>query len=214
MSNDVEDRRADELVRQAYAGAQESLGMAFEIYRKQLRKAIQLRVHPNIQSREDESDILQEAFIAAAQDLPRFAKLRPVSVFLWFRGHVQQRLHAAHRKHLDRQKRDARREVNLCHANLTSGVDSKSIAGELVGSMASPSQNASRQELRGLIQEILDSMEPLDREIVAMRHFESLKSSEIAGLLGINESTASTRYLRALRKIKDILSANGIERES
>lgn len=80
--------------------------------------------------------------------------------------------------------------------------------------MASPSQNASRQELRGLIQKILDAMEPLDREIVAMRHFESLKSSEIASLLDINESTASTRYLRALKKIKDSLTANGIRRES
>ena len=213
MNEASEEYRAKALVQQAYAGAQESLGMAFEIYRKQLRRAIQLRVHPSIRSREDESDILQEAFIAAAQDLPRFAKESPVSVFVWLRGHVQQRLLAAHRKHLDRQKRDARREVSLNHASMTSGVDSRSIAGQLVQSMPSPSQNVSRRELRGLIQEILDAMDPLDREIVAMRHFESLKSNEIASLLKINESTASTRYLRALKKIKDGLKANGIQRE-
>lgn len=210
MTRQTNEDRARELVEKAEAGSAQSLGMAFEVYRDQLRRAIRLRVNSRLKAREDESDILQEAFLAAAKDLSRYAKEKPVSVYVWFRGHVQQRLLAAHRKHLDCQKRDARREVGIYRNNLGPGVDSLSIAGQLVGSLTSPSQSVSKAERREILRQILDDMDPLDREIVALRHFESLKSIEIASLLDIKESTASTRYLRALKKIRDGLLAHGI----
>lgn len=211
MASRTNEERALKLIIEAEAGSSQSLGMAFEIYRDQLRKAIRLRVNSRVKTREDESDILQEAFIASSKDLARYAKEKKVPVYVWFRGHVQQCLLAAHRKHLDRQKRDARRDVYLHEKPPAGLVDSHSIAGQLVGSLTSPSQSISKDEVRAVVQQIMEDLEPLDREIVAMRHFESLKSSEIASLLDINESTASTRYLRALKKIKNELDAKGIQ---
>lgn len=214
MAIRTNEERALELIIEAEAGSSQALGMAFEIYRDQLRKAIRLRVNPRVKTREDESDILQEAFLASSEDLARYAKEKKVPVYVWFRGHVQQRLLAAHRKHLDRQKRDARRDVHLHEKPPTGFVDSHSIAGQLVGSLTSPSQSISKGEVRAAVQQIMEDLEPLDREIVAMRHFEFLKSNEIASLLNINESTASTRYLRALKKIKNDLDAKGIQGSS
>ena len=49
-------------------------------------------------------------------------------------------------------------------------------------------------------------MDPLDREMLALQHFEQLTNAEVAETLGMNESTASSRYLRALKRLKDELS--------
>jgi RNA polymerase sigma-70 factor (ECF subfamily) len=49
-------------------------------------------------------------------------------------------------------------------------------------------------------------MEPLDREILALRHFGQLTNAEVTAILGMNESTAGSRYFRALKRIKDDLS--------
>ena len=46
-------------------------------------------------------------------------------------------------------------------------------------------------------------MDPIDREVLALRHFEQLNNAEVAATLQINESTASSRYLRALKRLKD-----------
>jgi RNA polymerase sigma-70 factor (ECF subfamily) len=55
------------------------------------------------------------------------------------------------------------------------------------------------------LQEALNRMDPLDREVLALRHFEHLNNAEAARLLGIQESAASKRYIRALRRLKDVL---------
>ena len=49
-------------------------------------------------------------------------------------------------------------------------------------------------------------MEALDREILALRHFEQLTNAEVAATLEMHESMASSRYLRALKRLKDELS--------
>ncbi len=50
-------------------------------------------------------------------------------------------------------------------------------------------------------------LEPLDREVVALRHFEQLTRGETAGVLGISEEAGAKRYIRALKKLKTILAA-------
>jgi RNA polymerase sigma-70 factor (ECF subfamily) len=49
-------------------------------------------------------------------------------------------------------------------------------------------------------------MDPIDQEVLALRHFEELSNSEVAEVLGIQQKAASIRYVRALRRLKDILS--------
>ena len=50
-------------------------------------------------------------------------------------------------------------------------------------------------------------MDPLDREVLALRHFEQLSNAETAEVLGIKEAAASKRYLRALKRLKEILTS-------
>ena len=51
--------------------------------------------------------------------------------------------------------------------------------------------------------------DPLDREVLALRHFEQLTVSETAKVLDIKEKAAGMRYVRALRRLKEILTSLG-----
>jgi RNA polymerase sigma-70 factor (ECF subfamily) len=96
-------------------------------------------------------------------------------------------------------------EVSL-HRGPLPQASSGSLASQLLGQLTSPSQAAIKAETRLRVQEVLNGMDPLDREILALRHFEQLTRVEVAATLEMNESTASSRYLRALKRLKDELS--------
>ena len=53
-----------------------------------------------------------------------------------------------------------------------------------------------------VVQDVLNSMEPVDREIIVLQHFEELTIGETAKVLGIKRSTASMRYIAALKRLK------------
>jgi RNA polymerase sigma-70 factor (ECF subfamily) len=48
-------------------------------------------------------------------------------------------------------------------------------------------------------------MDPMDREVLALRHFEQLDNNETAEALAITPTCASSRYLRALKRLKEVL---------
>jgi RNA polymerase sigma-70 factor, ECF subfamily len=55
------------------------------------------------------------------------------------------------------------------------------------------------------LQEMLNAMEPFDREVLALRHFEGLSNGEVALVLGLSKTAASNRYIRALERLKAML---------
>ena len=74
-----------------------------------------------------------------------------------------------------------------------------------MGNVTSPSNAAAREEHRTRLEQALNEMEEIDREALALRHFELLSNSETAKLLNISESAASNRYFRALKRLKTSL---------
>jgi RNA polymerase sigma-70 factor (ECF subfamily) len=200
---DAEDLAA--LLAQAADGDERALDRLFSRYRKQLKHMVRLRLNRRLQGRIDDSDILQEAFLEAARRLPDYLAKRPLPFFLWLRHLTGEKLIDAHRRHLGAKQRDAGQEVSL-HRGPMPAASSLSLAAQLLGRLTAPSQAAIKAETRLQVQEVLNSMEALDREILALRHFEQLSNVEVAETLGLNESTTSSRYLRALKRLKDELS--------
>ena len=88
-------------------------------------------------------------------------------------------------------------------------ASAESMAGQLVGHMTSPSQAAIRHELQDRLRAALDEMDPLDREVLALRHFEELSNNEVAEVLGISKDAASKRHVRALHRLREILTEPG-----
>ncbi len=84
---------------------------------------------------------------------------------------------------------------------------SAALAAQLLGQLTKPSEAAVRAERKIRIQTALNVMDALDREILALRHFEQLSNGEVARALGLSKSAASKRYVRALLLLKEILAA-------
>jgi RNA polymerase sigma-70 factor, ECF subfamily len=194
-----------ELLVQAAAGDETALTQLFSRYRMRLKQMVRLRLNRRLQGRIDDSDILQEAYLEAAKRLPDYLEQKPLPFFLWLRHITGEKMIEAHRRHLGAKMRDASQEISL-HRGPMPAASSLSLAAQLLGRLTSPSQAAIKAETRLRVQEVLNGMDPLDREILALRHFEQLTNVEVAETLGMNESTASSRYLRALKRLKDELS--------
>ena len=82
---------------------------------------------------------------------------------------------------------------------------SLSLAAQLLGRFTSVTQAVERSELQQILQQVVNAMDPLDREILALRHFEELSNVEAAEVLDISAAAASKRYLRALKRLKEIM---------
>ena len=195
----------DELERRLRGGDTQALAELFSRERERLWRIIQFRLAEPLRGRIGPEDVLQEAFLAASQRLSHYATSPATSAFLWLRMIVNQTLVDLHRHHLGAQMRDAAREVSLDGATCVQAT-SASVAIQLVGVFTSPSGAAARADQLTLVQNAIEQMDPVDREVLALRHFEELTNSEVAEALGIGQKAASIRYVRALRRLKEILS--------
>jgi RNA polymerase sigma-70 factor (ECF subfamily) len=184
----------------------ERFGAVLEQSRPRLHRMIALRLDPRLHGRIDPSDVIQETYLEAAARLADYVQKPTMPFFLWLRFLAGQKLLTLHRHHLGRQMRDARREVALYRGGLPE-TTSAALAAQLLGHEARPSEAAIRAELKIRLQEALNTMDPLDREILALRHFEQLSLAETAQELGLTESGACRRHLRALKRLKEILSS-------
>ena len=192
------------LLRRAAQGDQQAWGALLMQSRDRLRRLVALRLDRRLQGRVDPSDIIQEAYIDASARLAEYARQPDMPFFLWLRFLTGQRLLRVHRQHLGAEMRDVGREVSLYRSALPEAT-SAALAAQLLGRDTRPSEAAVRAERRIRLQEALNSMDPLDREVLALRHFEQLTNAETARVLGIKESTACNRYIRALERLKKIL---------
>jgi RNA polymerase sigma-70 factor (ECF subfamily) len=206
MTDDTSETR--ELLTRAGAGDAQALGELFGLHQDRLRRMVQLRIDRRLQGRLDPSDVLQEAFLEFSRSLTGYLRSPPMPLYLWLRCLTARKLLAIHRRHLQTRMRAAGREVSLAPEGVPQAT-SESLADQLLGRFTTPSQAALRAELRARIQGALADMEPLDHEVLALRHFEQLSNSEVAQVLGISEKAASSRYIRGLKRLRKILTDAG-----
>jgi len=196
----------DDLLGRAKAGYAQALAELFNRFRDRLRRMVRLRLDRRLQGRIDPSDVLQEAFIDFARRFPQYAATGGMPFYLWLRQITGQKLIDLHRHHLGAKMRDAAQEVSLYRGALPQ-ASSVSLAAQLLGKLTSASRAAIRAETQLRVQEALNSMEALDREVLTLRHFEMLTNEETAQVLGIKKTAASNRYIRALKRLKEVLSS-------
>jgi RNA polymerase sigma-70 factor (ECF subfamily) len=194
----------DELLRRAAKGDGAALRVLFSQHRERLKRMVHLRLSRRLSGRVDDSDVLQEAYLDVSRRLPEYVARPEMPFFLWLRHMTGLKLAEVHRRHLGTQLRDADREVTLHRGGLPL-ADSVSLAAQLLGSLTTPSQAVIKAETRLLVQEALNAMDPIDREVLALKHFEQLSTAEIAEVLGLSKAGAGSRYLRAIKRLREIL---------
>lgn len=206
MSDNFSSSEIETLVDQVMHGDHRALGILFHHHRQRLWRIVNFRLDQRLLGRVDADDILQESYLAAEKRLEHFLHDSPESFFIWLRLIVNQTMIDVHRRHLGTQSRDASRERQVS-GGWTPESTSFSLSHHLLGHMTSPTQAALRAELSTQLNVALETMGDLDREVLALRHFEELTNSETAKALDLSEQAASLRYVRALGRLRKILEA-------
>lgn len=192
----------------AEMAGESQLSELFETFRSRLHTLVEVRIDRRIRARLDASDIVQEAFVDAVRRFPEYQKDRKMTPYLWFRFLTLQQLTLAHRRHLGVKARAAGREQSM-EAMQQAGLDSSAMAYCLAGNESTPSAKVTRAEEILKLTGALDSLEPLDREVLALRHFEQMEHAQIAEVLNVTVAAVSSRYRRALKKVAHALKGNG-----
>jgi RNA polymerase sigma-70 factor, ECF subfamily len=193
------------LLESARAGDRAAWNALFSRYRARLRRMVELRLDRRLQARIDASDVVQDAYLTAITGLEEYLREPKFPLFLWLRLMVGDQLLKLHRHHLGTQMRDAGLEVSLYHGAFPA-ASSAALAAQLLGKHTSPTQAAVRAERMMRLQEALNTLDPMDREVLSLRHFEQMTLAETALSLGIQEAAAAKRYVRALKRLKAILA--------
>ena len=192
----------------AAGGDVDAWGALLERNQARLQSVISFRLDPRLRGRLDAADVMQDAFIAATARRAEFFGQSSQSLFLWLRWMVGNTLLELHRHHLGIQMRDVKRERSAGFRPDGAGdvLTRAALVAELTGGMTGPGTAAGRAELKAHLDAALDRMDPIDREVLALRHYEQLTSSETAQVLGIQERAAAKRYLRALERLREVLA--------
>ena len=194
----------EQLMRRLQQGDEHALAELFSQHRDRLWRMVNFRLDRRLGGRVDADDILQEAYLDAAQRIHHYLEDPSKSFFVWLRLVVSQTMIDIHRRHLGAKMRNADREVSMNRPAYTQAT-SVCLAAQLLGAMTSPSQAAVNAEMTRQVEEALETMDPIDQEVLALRHFEELTNSEVAESLGIQQKAASIRYVRAVSRLKDVL---------
>lgn len=205
---------AGDLAERLKRGDEHALADLFSRHRSRLEQIVEFRLDRRLTGRVDPEDVLQEAYLDAAERIEHFVNEHSGSVFVWLRLIVYQTLANVHRRHLGAQMRDVSREFSI-FGHRGQPEASTSLALQLLGRLTTPSQAAIREETAEKLTSAIELLGPLDREVLTLRHFEQLTNSEVAEVLGIQKKAASIRYIRALRRLKVVLeNTPGFSEES
>jgi RNA polymerase sigma-70 factor (ECF subfamily) len=182
-----------------------TIGKDFDAVRDRLRRMVKVRMDPRLRGRIDASDVVQESYLEAVRRLPEYQAEKKMPFFLWVRFLTGQKLLELHRRHLGTQARDARRELPL---EIGGAPEASSVclaeALAVTGSF-SPAKAAARKDQQALLEQALEKLEPGQREVLVLRHYEDLSNVEVARVLNLSEAGASLRHLKAVQRLSELL---------
>jgi len=203
MTNELPEQ--SEIIEQLRAGREEALAELYLLVRERLRRVIDFRLDYRLGGRVSHSDVLQETYVRASQRIESYLKKPDMPFFVWLRLEANQRMLEIHRFHFGAEKRDIRREVKLQGKQDQGGNTSVQLAAHIVAQMTSASGVFQKARQIEALEKTLSEMNDTDREVIALRHFEELSNIEAAKVLGIAPEAASKRYIRALKRLKEIM---------
>ncbi|CAN5477940.1 RNA polymerase sigma factor [soil metagenome] len=174
-------------------------------YHPRLRRMVALRMDQRLRARVDPSDVLQEAYLDASNQIADYLANPILPFYLWLRMVAGGRLGKTHRFHLGTKMRDADLEVPL-NGPACPGVSSHSLADMILARDNPPEADLERDDRRRVVRDALDHLTADDREVLSLRHFERLAIEEIAQVLNVSKAAAGKRYLRAAARLKKLLS--------
>lgn len=202
------DDRTTGLLEAARGGDRRAVSELLEHHRDAIRRLVQLRLDRKVQRRVDVSDVVQEVMIEATDRLQKYLSDPNMAFHLWLRQIAWDHIIDTYRRHRVSAKRNMDREQPMTAA---AGTDQSTLelVVQLCDPALTPAAAATQREIAGKVEAAVELLGEQDREIIVMRHYEHLSNLEIAEALGLNPPAASMRYLRAIRRLRQLLEEQG-----
>lgn len=177
------------------------LSEVWQQHRERLTHLLVGKVPQALLRRMGVDDVMQESYLACGRRLEFLQQEDEVPVYVKLRRVVLQTLADLERRHLAAGKRDAMKELEVA-ADDGEAMDAWA---QFADSISSPRTHLERLERQAHTRRVLAELPEMDREILELRHFEELSNAECAAVLGLTQKTASIRYVRALKRFRDLL---------
>ena len=201
-----EANKTEQLLAGIRNGDQDAVNDLLQRHRDALRRLIAIRMDQKIQRRVDVSDVLQDVLVEANRRLQDYLSNAAMPFHLWIRQIARDRIIDAHRRHRVSAKRSVDREQVL-QLGATDDRSSIMLLNEVCDQELTPAAQATQKEMAEAVERAISQLGDQDAEIVIMRHYEKLSNQEVAEALGLSEPAASMRYLRAVRRLRELLGA-------
>lgn len=197
-------QKTDQLMADVKAGDKSAVNQLMDRHRNSLDRLVRMRLDKKIQNRIGVSDVVQDVLVEANRRLSRYLQSPVMPFHLWIRQIAKDRIIDAHRRHRVSAKRSVDREQRMV---VPRGYDQSSLhlASLLGDSKLTPAEAAVQKEMARKVEASIALLDEKDSEIIIMRHYEHLTNQEISRLLDLSEPAASMRYLRAIRRLKEVI---------
>lgn len=192
-----------ELLVLARDGDREAWGLLLERYRPYLRFLAQRRLDPQLAARVDASDVVQQTFLEAQRDLPKFRGEVENEFVAWMRRILEHNVAETVQAHLAAKKRSAKRERSLDDSRNGGRAMRHDVASE----QSSPSQRAMRGEAAILLARAVAELPPDQCEAVRLRHFEGFSLKQLAEHFQRSEVAVAGLLKRGLRGLRKQLAS-------
>ena len=198
-----------DLLDQADGGDAAAVDQLLAEHREPLRRAVGLRLDPALARRVDASDIVQDVMLEANRRLRDYLKDPSMPFALWLRQLAKDRMIDVHRFHRGAQRRSMDRE-HAQQAPAWADGSSIQLIAQLIDPEKTPGSAALQHELEQRLQSAVGELDEGDREIILLRHHEQMSNQDVAAMFNLSEAAASMRYLRALRRLRKVLTGEDV----
>ena len=182
------------------------LAEVWQEHRERIMHLLAARMPESLQRRMGVEDLAQETYLACGRRLDFLRESGELPLYVKLRRIALQTLTDMERKHLAAGKRDAMKEVELTPPD-SDYNDYTDAWAQFADTISSPRSHMERMERQASTRRILQKLPKIDREILELRHFEELSNAECAAVLQVTQKTASIRYVRALKRFRDLVLA-------
>jgi RNA polymerase sigma-70 factor, ECF subfamily len=205
-----DENNTEQLLDGVKTGDPDAVNDLLERHRDAVHRLVRMRLDQRIQQRVDVSDVVQDVMVEANRRLQDYLHNPCMSFRLWLRQIARDRIIDAHRRHRVSAKRSVDREKSLT-APADMNRSTMELAFQLQDPELTPQAAATQQEMLRRVEAAISELPEADAEVIAMRHYERLSNQEIAQVLELTEPAASMRYLRAVRRLRQLLGGESSE---
>ena len=197
------------LLKDVENGDPSAVNRLLDRHREAVRRMVQMRLDQAVARRVDASDVVQDVLLEASQRLSDYIRSPSMPFHLWLRQLAKDRIIDMHRRHRAAQRRSVDREQNIS-SFASDDQSAADLTALLRDAELTPAASALRKEMEERFVLALDQLDESEREIVIMRHFEHLGNGEVAEALGLSAPAAGMRYMRAIRKLRELLGTDDV----